>query len=143
MHSMCSHGRFVMLRHCKGYRHTGQSPGMRACREVRAVSMCARFEYLAEFETRAQQQQQSPTWISNCKSVFYLRLCSLWIKSGQTTRHCVDLGENISVFHDHNSTQHSVCLGEGGHHGCYVCLWLWGEIIVICGRCGLVLEFSC
>ena len=53
---------------------------------------------------------------------YYLRLCSLWIQSDQTTRHCVDLGENISVFlHDHrfydqlNSTHHSVCLrlGEG------------------------------
>ena len=76
---MCSHGRFVMLRPCKGYRHTGQSPGMRACREMQAVSMCARFEYLSLKLARSMQlaaaELESITWISKILRYFSISIC--------------------------------------------------------------------
>ena len=110
--------------------------------------MCARFEYLVEFETRAQQQQSLL-----CGSVEYFGISVflfasvLSVDSEWPNRQGIAWTDEVEIFQCSmttdfmtNSTHRPVCLGEGGHHGYYVCLWLWREIIVICGRCGLALE---
>ena len=73
----CARGRFVMLRPCKGHRHPGQSPGMRACREILDVSMCARFGCAGS------------VWNSRHLQHFHyvIIFAGLWIQSGQTTKY--------------------------------------------------------
>ena len=87
---------------------------------------------LSLFETRA---------LCDAALLCSICICALWIQSGQTDKVLRGLRWKTFNVHDHsNSTHHSVCLGEGAHHGWYVCVWLWRELSVICGRCGLVLE---